>query len=47
MNRRQLCEEYHIPYFPSMEECEAEDDRGDYEYHMNKELDDAPPDPTK
>lgn len=43
MNRQQLCNEWHIPYFPTEEEFIEDDDRGDIEYHMSKELNDEPP----
>lgn len=43
----QQAAEWHVPYFPSVEECDEEDNRGDFKYHMSKELDDAPPDPTE
>lgn len=41
MNRQQLCDEWHIPYYgPTIEECNEDDNRGDFEYHMNMELED-------
>ena len=37
MNRQQQCDEWHIPYFPSEEECREEEARGDYEYDQMKQ----------
>lgn len=38
MNRQQLCDEWHIPYYgPTVEECNEDDNRGDFEYHQQRE----------
>lgn len=47
MNRQQLCDEWHIPYFPTVEEFDELDNRGDFEYHMEKEASDDAHDPVK
>lgn len=41
MSRQQECEDWGIPYYgPTIEECNEDDDRGDFLYHMSKESED-------
>lgn len=37
-SRQQRCEEYHIPYFPTQEEFDEADTRGDYQHDLEKQL---------